>query len=422
VTVAINRRQFLRGTLASIAISQARFLSALQVTASTVHAPVEPWSPGHLDIHHISTGRGNSVLAICPDGTAIMIDAGAVGGSTEALGPARPNDSRRPGEWIGRYALHHLRTVPEQKLDYFVLTHFHGDHMGDLNPASPKSQSGEYRLTGVTDVAELIPIHRLIDRSFPDYNYPAPSTYDATLNYIQFARTMANHGTKVERFHVGSHSQIALTHDAEHYPSMRIQNLAANGEVWTGIEEKTTQLFPELNQLKSNQFPTENACSIALKMSYGPFSYYIGGDLTCDTRFGTQPWMDVESAVARVAGPVNVSALDHHGYYDATCAEFVRQMQSRVYILQAWHASHPALSVLDKLYSPILSPVQPDVFATGLVSAASLADARLSDKMRSQHGHVVIRVEPGGRQYEVLVLDDTNEDGIVLSRFGPYSS
>lgn len=421
MTVAINRRQFLLGTLATAALTQVRLLSALQITTG-LHAPFEPWSPGHLDIHHISTGRGNSVLAICPDGTSIMIDAGAVNSSTDAMGPARPNDTRRPGEWIARYALHHLHTAPRQELDYFVLTHFHGDHMGDLNPASPISKSGEYKLTGVTDVAELIPIRHLIDRGYPDYSYPEPSNYDATLNYIQFARALKKHGATVERFQVGSHSQISLAHDAANFPSLKIQNLAANGEVWTGEDEKTLKLFPDVSHIKPSEYQSENACSIALKMNYGPFSYYIGGDLTCDTRFGTQPWMDVESAAARVAGPTSVSALDHHGYYDATCPEFVRDMQSRVYVLQSWHASQPALSVLDELYSPLLSRVQPDIFATGLVPAASLVDARLSNKMRSQHGHVVIRVLTGGNEYKVLVLDDTIEDGIVLSRFGPYST
>jgi len=422
VAGAINRRRFLQGAAASLALTQPWLLAAAQATSATNSTAMEPWRPGFLDIHHISTGRGNSVLAVCPDGTSIMIDAGAVGGSTEALGPARPNGSRRPGEWLGRYALQHLRTAPKQELDYFVLTHFHGDHMGDLTPASPLSKSSDYRLTGVTDVAELIPIRSLIDRGFPDYSYPAPATYNATLNYIQFAQSAAKHGTKVERLHVGSNTQIALQHDPQSYPSVTIQNLAANGEVWTGHTDQTVKMFPDLSTLKPGQLPPENACSIALRLSYGAFRYYNGGDLTCDTQFGTQPWLDVETAVARVAGPVSVATLDHHGHYNATGPEFVRSMQSRVYVLQCWHASHPALSVLNELYSPILSPVTPDVFATGLVAAASLADARLSDKMRSQHGHVVVRVSPGGKQYEVLVLDDSNEEGTVRARFGPYTS
>ena len=350
---------------------------------------------------------------------------GAADGATDAMGPARPDDSRRPGEWLGRYAQRQLKATPRQELDYFVLTHLHDDHVGAVTAASPSSKNRAYRLTGVTDVAEAVPIRCLLDRGYPEYSYPAAFTDEAAVNYIRFARYAEENGagqTRVERFKAGSRRQIVLEHEAALFPSFEVQNLASNGEIWTGHGEETMRLFPELSTLKREDFPTENACSNALRLSYGAFRYYIGGDLTCFTRFGTTPWMDVESAVARVAGPVSVAALDHHGYFDATGPEFVRAMQARIYVVQTWHASHPALSVLDELYSPVLSPGAHDVFATGLVPAAHLAEARLSDKMLSQHGHVVVRVAEGGAKYEVYVIDDAREDGDVVGRFGPYWS
>ncbi len=179
-------------------------------------------------------------------------------------------------------------------------------------------------------------------------------------------------------------------------------------------------MFPPLGELKAEEFPPENSCSIALRLQYGAFRYYAGGDLGCDTRFGTAPWLDVESAVARVAGPVDVAALDHHGYFDGSGAEFVRRMRARIYVAQTWHASHPALSVLDRLYSPLLYAGPRDVLATDLTDAAALADDRYASRMLSRHGHVVVRVAEGGGEYEVVVLDDTVEDGAVIARFGPY--
>jgi len=420
MTVQINRRNFLWGATTSLILCQANPISASLVPASS--GPMEPWRKGMLDIHHISTGRGNSVLAICPDGTSVMVDAGTVGGPTDALGPARPDSSRRPGEWIGRYALHHLRTAPRQQLDYFVLTHFHGDHMGDFTPTWPLAPSGAYHLTGVSDVAALIPIHTLIDRGFPTYDYPAPQTLPAALNYIQFAKYSAAHGVSVQRVKVGSTNQISLCHSPADTPDFAIRALAANGEIWTGHMDETTNLFPPLSTLKPADYPTENACSTALRFQYGPFRYYIGGDLTCDTNFGASPWLDVETPVAKVAGPVNVSALDHHGYYDATGPEFVRAMHSRIYIIQTWHATHPALSVLNELYSPVLMSGPRDVLTTGLVPAACLVDARLSDKMLSQHGHIVVRVQPGGKSYNLFVLDDTREEGEITGHWGPFPS
>jgi hypothetical protein len=307
-------------------------------------------------------------------------------------------------------------------LDYVVLTHFHGDHIGEVAPDSPAAPGGDYRLTGISDVAELLPIGKIIDRGYPNYEYPAAATDDSVKNYVRFVRAREKRGSKIEKFVVGSSSQIALQHSPTDLANFAVRNLAANGEVWTGRGSETRNLFPALSKLKAEEYPTENSCSIALRFEYGAFRYYIGGDLTCDTRFGTAPWMDVETPVAKVAGPVNVSALNHHGYFDATGVDFVRAMRSRIYVLQAWHASHPALSTLDKLYSPILYSGVRDVIATGLTQAASLADARLSDKMLSQHGHVVVRVSEQGRQYRVIVLDDTKEDGVIKASFGPFAT
>ena len=57
-----------------------------------------PWSGGHLDIHHISTGRGNATFFILPDGTSLLVDAGAAPDDTTPDATPRPDGSRRPGE------------------------------------------------------------------------------------------------------------------------------------------------------------------------------------------------------------------------------------------------------------------------------------------------------------------------------------
>jgi hypothetical protein len=42
--------------------------------------------------------------------------------------------------------------------------------------------------------------------------------------------------------------------------------------------------------------------------------------------------------------------------------------------------------------------------------------------MKSQQGHIVIRVNPRGDSYNIFILDDSAENYLVKAVFGPYSS
>ena len=159
-------RQLLAGALALLAgISHA--------AEPRVGSPLPAWQPGELDIHHIHTGRGDALLFVLPDGTSLLNDA--AGRRVEQAPfsfPTRPDASRAPGEWIARYV---RRALPAgaQGLDYALLSHFHGDHIGVVDDNSPTSRhGGDYRLAGITEVAEHVPIARLIDRAWPDYRAP----------------------------------------------------------------------------------------------------------------------------------------------------------------------------------------------------------------------------------------------------------
>jgi beta-lactamase superfamily II metal-dependent hydrolase len=415
-----NRRDVLRAATGFAALSGVTggICGWAEQTAGMVGSPLEPWRAGSLDIHHINTGRGNSALVVMPDGTSLLIDAGASGTRGPAMNAAKPDESSRPGQWIARYVQRQLAVTGNTGLDFALLTHLHGDHVGDVRAENPRSAHGDYYLTGVSDVAEVIPIGKMIDRGFPGYNYPVAVTDPAALNYAAFARSISLAGTQLERMKVGSSRQISLRRPQGKYSEFGVRIVAGDGEVWTGEGESSKRLFPPEAKLGPNPPSMENGCSIALKISYGKFSYFTGGDLNCDTNYGTDPWRDVETA----AGQVSVSTCNHHGYFDATGPEFVKAVRPRVWILQSWHASHPAMSTLANMYSPILYPGPRDVFCLGLNPAAELACARFTDLFKSRQGHVVVRVVPGGTEFRVFVVDDGDESGTVKAAFGPYAS
>ncbi len=413
----MNRRDFLHnsGSLAALGLS-VRAAPALGLAGQNLQLP--PWEHGFLDIHHINTGRGNSALAILPDGTSLLIDAGAATGQGPALNAPRPDASRRPGEWIARYVQRQLRAANATGLDYALMTHLHGDHVGQPGAECPDSPGGKYKLTGISDVAAAVPIGKLIDRGFPDYDYPEKATDPSALNYIAFARSRRAQGLAVEHVRVGSVTQIAPLHGPIDTQNCGVRILAGDGQVWSGDGETAVPHFPA----GANPVPPENNCSIALRIGYGKFAYFTGGDLNCDTNYGQQPWLDIESLAAKICGPVSVSTCDHHGYFDATGPEMVRALRPRMWVLESWHASHPAMSVLANLYSRTLYPGDRDVFCLSLNPATALAASRFSDSFKSSQGHILVRVEPGGGRYSVLVLDDADESDRVKASFGPYMS
>lgn len=382
-----------------------------------------PWTPGTLDIHQIATGRGNAALFVFPDGTTMIVDAGAVGDGMAIAGTdPRPNATRRAGGWIIRY-IDTMLAPASVRIDYAVLTHFPADHIGQVTPASPASASGAYRLTGITEVGDRIPIGTLIDRGAPSYDYLAPATDASFANYRAFvAEQQRTRGLQVEPLRVGRADQIVPRRAPGRYPTFEVRNVAANGEVWTGDGDRTTRTFPPLDTLAPDDRPSENLCSLALRIRYGRFDLFTGGDLPGVPDAGAPAWQAVEAPIARAIGPTDVHIVNHHGSIDPESPLFLATLQSRVMILPAWSPTHPSQDVLKRMLTPRLYAGPRDVFVTTLRESTRESIGSRAGQLTADHGHIVVRVAPGGDDYRVFVLDDTSDAMAVRAVFGPYAS
>ena len=416
------------------AVGAALLVVALVTGSLAQSGPFRPgdvlpaWTPGTLDIHQIVTGRGNAAFMMFPDGTTLLLDAGDAGDTEyDRLHPSdadpRPDASRTPAQWIGRYIQH--MTGSGARLDYAVITHFHPDHMGVITGSEPLSTHGDYRLRGITEIGEALPIARLLDRGWPDYQYlPPPANDQMFANYRRFvAENTAAGRLKMMGAQAGSSSQITQVRKPDPQLPFEVRIVAVNDRVWTGKGDETKVRFPALDSIPLRQdWPDENMCSVAIRIKYGRFDYFSGGDMAGYPVPGAAAWHDEETEVARAIGPTDVHVVNHHGSLEEENPFWLATLRSRVMIVPAWAATHPSPDVLKRMLSPRVYPEPRDIFVTLFRDATKAATGARAAQVASDHGHVVVRVEPGGARYWVLVLDDTTESYRIASVHGPYVS
>lgn len=394
------------------------------------------WSKGTLDIHHINTGHGVAAFLILPDGTTLLIDAGELDPTdNRTLGPRNskmhPNDSRLAYQWIADYIREFHPNGEKGVIDYALISHFHDDHFGGIHTKSPMSISGNYRLTGITGVGELIPIRTLIDRGYTNpVDMKSDSVKNAMLshkaggaeayltmqNYWAFSEAQMKKGMTVETLEAGKKDQIQLKHQRGAYPQFHIVNVKSNGRIWTGKGTDTFEYFPH------KYIAGENPLSLAIRIDYGAFRYFTGGDNPGIVDLGASKYNDTETPMAPSVGAVDVAVMNHHGNRDSQNEVFVKTLQPRVWIEQVWSSDHPGHDVLRRVTSKYLYPGDRDLFATNMLEAnKNVIGPLIDESYKSTDGHIVVRVDPDGQHYRVIILNDENERREVKAVFWPYS-
>ena len=389
--------------LLSSAISGCNRVEPLPDGPSIEKAYVEDWQEGYLDIHQISTGRGNVAWMIMPDGTTMLVDMGDLGTDNyqqEIMNP-RPSASKSPAEWVAQYIENFSKPLEKgTKTDYAFITHFHGDHIGSFDNTAISRPGMAYKLHGITHLAELVDIDKIVDRGWPDYNYPSAEQVSSSNgglgNYTSFMKLRNDNGKTNEQFVVGSDTQFPLKYDPDSYPEFSVRNVAGNLDVWTGTGTGTSHM--------SFSTTDENEFSCAIRISYGDFSWYTGGDIKSSL---------TEDAVAKACGPTDVVVCNHHAYKDAMHNSFVRQMQAKAYVIPVWDYYHPEAEPLRWMLSTDLYPGDRMVFAAGLVENNRIRLGENGEKIKPA-GHIMVRVYEGGDTWQVFVLNDSDEDYEII--------
>lgn len=405
-----------------------------------VGEPLPAWTPGTLDVHSISTGRGESFLYIMPDGTTMIIDAGGSLITEEVVAKdpdqtaaplaARPSLNISSSTVIANYVKHF--NPNGNKVDYWLNSHFDTDHMGNfpetyaaissLSKSITKHSDGDFYLNGINELGTLLDFKKIIDRG---YTTPIDRSGEKRFkDYIRFLKwTKSTKGTIYETAKVGHNDQLVLNYSPTLYPDFKIRILCGGAYYWTGTgEEKKTYLplnadgTPDVDAIKSAG-SKENIYSIAIMLDWGKFNLFSGGDLQYNNR-SVCSWFDAETPLCNIVHEVEVMKANHHGSKNANSYELLSKLSPKTLLLTPWRGTHPKIEALADIVkaSPLIN-----IFATGVARESRTAVAEYADRFKAWDGHIVLRVAKDG-QYKIFSLDDTNEQYRVKGIFGAYQS
>ncbi len=268
-----------------------------------------PKPSGELQVHVLDVGpiEGDSILIISPTGKAALIDTGDTG--------------------KGKLVLDALKRYQVERLDYFIATEPHSDHIG-----------------GADEVLNGVKVGTVIDNGV-DLSTPAPEAAASPQGKGAKAKATPTppplkKGAVTAFF---DKYQAAVKQSGAQYekaqPGKKYD--LGGGAILTVIAPSEPFFTKEQMKAGGNEI---NANSIVLRLDFGDFSMLFMGDAEAQTEqrlLGKN--LELKANVLKVA---------HHGSKYATSEEFVKRVKPEAAIISdgAWNRyGHPAQVVLDRL-------------------------------------------------------------------------
>ncbi len=232
-----------------------------------------------LHIFAIDVEGGKSTLYVSPSGESMLVDTGYAG-----------NDNRDADRIVAA-----AKAAGIKKIDYLVITHYHGDHAG-----------------GVPQLAAKMPIGRIYDHG--DSIDTANDKTDAI--FRPYSKVRARY--PYQRVKPGDTIPIK---------GLRVEVVAASGESIAKPLPGAGQPNPECQSYQAlPPDPGENAKSIAMMITFGDLRISDLGDLFWDKEY------DLACPVNKL-GTVDIYMTTHHGTQTSGSPQMVHALNPKVAIM-----------------------------------------------------------------------------------------
>lgn len=382
------------------------------------------WSIGEFEIHQISTNRGESSFLIFPDGTSLLIDLG-----DHQYGYSFPSTipmTLGAGEYVAEYV---KDFNPSGKtVDYLLVTHFHSDHMGDMkmNFGVTNGRINDYQLTGIAEAGEFLSFRKIIDRGWPDYNFPLPVEKDnvSFFNYRKFVDwKMKSENVKMEKFVVGVDDQFVQLKEKQKAKNFSVRNITSSGTIWAGIKNQVNDLVSANSKNTAGRI-NENSMSTGMLFQYGKFKYFTAGDLCKSFLQKNGEEINIEVEAGKLVGEIDVCKSNHHGYTDALMQDFINSVNAKVYITPVWDSKHIHAEPMGRIIANPKSGKETLIFPTHISDEqrTKFKDYQFLKHIPVVTGHTVVKVARGGKKYKIYILKDSDASREVLGVYGPFMS
>lgn len=308
----------------------------------------------------------------------------------------------------------------EPRIDYVLVTHFHGDHVGSYKLVRKKPKE-EYARTGLIDFVLRHDLQRVYDRGtfLPGRKVSGDDDGDGfgvregdrprhgdIRNYLSFRRHIRNRvhalipctSDQIVPLYSNNNINTATSTPFSH---TRLRTLKAGPLVCAG---PTSQKLVEIPVDGYN----ENLLSAAFELSYGQFRYLETGDNEYNSLSPISYGLGKEYRI-------DVATAGHHAH--GVTEELTNWQRPTVFVQQTWCADHTPEMQVRRMLSVA------DVYATDLHPEAVRKLRRyynegLEKRYESMKGQISMRVYPemrgrgkgGGKgkvrqKFEVFVVD-----------------
>jgi competence protein ComEC len=332
-----------------------------------------PKPTGELKIVMLDVGpvEGDATLILAPGGKSVLIDAGDAG--------------------KGKVVLEALKRHKVEKVDYFIATHPHPDHIGAAD-----------------EVLNGIKVDTVIDNGV-DMSTPAPSPTPARRG-ARATPTPAPRRTRAKTVtsFFDEYKEALQKSGAQHQKAEPGQKIDLGGGAILTVLAPNEPFFTKDQMKTGGNEP--NANSIVLRLDYGSFTMLLMGDAEeqTESRLLSRD-ADLTAKLIKIA---------HHGSKYASSEDFIKRVKPEAAIIStgAWNRySHPAQSVLDRLKG-----INAKVYRTDLQGEITITTKGRLDSSK------LYDIKPAKETTEDIWLgregskDDSSRSGfIAYGDFGP---